>query len=613
MAKLIGTAGHVDHGKTTLIQSLTGIDADRLPEEKARGMTIDIGFAFVDLPGIGRVSIVDVPGHEKFVTNMLVGALGIDVALLCVAADAGVMPQTREHFQIIELLPVDRMIVALTRADLADEEMREMAALEVTELLEPTRFKSSKIIPVSALTGEGLDDLKAELKRTLSEKSQESSGPWYLPIDRVFPVKGYGCVVTGTLAQGHVVVGDSAVIEPGHREVRVRGIHLHSDQATESEKGKRTAINLAGVKVEDVQRGQAVGAPGALFETSILDAQVRWVGPFKHGWRVRVSIGAEEAIGKMFLSDLDETVVQLRLETPIACALGQPLIIRRYSPPDLLGGGKVITPQAVKRRKGELPQKASGSDEQAILDLVGSSKAGMVTDEICRVLGKSPQALGGLFEKLLEDEKLLGFAGLWMTPELFEAGSEKFLKALATLHERSPATANLPREKVVEVAGLPWSGKPLDRMIARMSALGQIQAQGTSVKLAGFAVQLSAKQRNFLDRVLAVLDQSGIAAPYVDDIARAVPAPPQAVEEMLRLGVEAREIVRVGDGLFYSVGYIERLKSAVRDKFGKRPFAASEFRDAFGTSRKYAIPLLEHLDSIRFTLRVGDNRVVADE
>jgi selenocysteine-specific elongation factor len=272
MAKLIGTAGHVDHGKTTLIHALTGIDADRLPEEKRRGMTIDVGFAYLDFPEIGRVSIVDVPGHEKFIHNMLVGAHAIDVALLCVSADAGVMPQTREHFEILRLLPVDQMVVAMTRADLADEDTRSLVQLDIEELLGGTRFEGSPIVSVSAISGEGLDVLRNQLWEALGRTVAAEDGHWYLPIDRVFGVKGHGCVVTGTLSQGTVKVGDQAVIEPGQIEVRVRSLHSHDNALQTSERGKRTAINLGGIKLEDVHRGMVVGAPGLRL------LMPRWIG-----------------------------------------------------------------------------------------------------------------------------------------------------------------------------------------------------------------------------------------------------------------------------------------------------------------------------------------------
>jgi selenocysteine-specific elongation factor len=387
MAKLIGTAGHIDHGKTTLIRALTGIDADRLPEEKARGMTIDIGFAYLDLPEHGRVSIVDVPGHEKFLRNMLVGALGIDVALLCVSADEGVMPQTREHLQILLLLPVQQLVVALTRCDLADADTLALAAEDVNALLEPTRFKGAPIIPVSALQMQGIDALRSELLRALSSRmsgSTDSAEPWYLPIDRAFSVKGHGCVATGTLAQGIVRAGDIAFLEPGHVEVRVRAIHSHGDALEAIEKGRRTALNLSGVRLEDVHRGMALGAPGALFETQVFDAKMHWLETPKHASRVRVSIGSEEAIAKVYVG-ADPEVVQFRCEASMACAMNQPLIVRQYSPPGLMGGGRVVVPQGRIRKKGEVATVIKASDPmEAVVQAIGDSIQGMSTEEICQ-------------------------------------------------------------------------------------------------------------------------------------------------------------------------------------------------------------------------------------
>lgn len=619
MAKLIGTAGHVDHGKTTLIRALTGIDADRLPEEKRRGMTIDIGFAYVDLPGIGRVSIVDVPGHEKFITNMLVGALGIDVALLCVAADESVMPQTREHLQILALLPVDKLVVALTRADLADADTRELVTAEVEELIAGSRFQKAPIIEVAAIKGDGIEELKIALTEALTSPFTTHDPtpiclPWYLPIDRVFAVKGHGCVVTGTLAQGTVKTGDKALIMPGDHEVRVRAIHSHDESLEAGEKGRRIALNLSGIKLEEVRRGQAVGAPGALFETRMLDAMVTWVAERKHGLRVRVSVGSEEGIGKVFLSDSEPGIVQVRLEAPIACALDQPLIIRRYSPPDLLAGGRIVVPHARPRRKSEsvaIVSKELG-DAEAVLQVVGQSKGGVTTDEVCRALGKTSQDLGKPFEELLGAGRIRGFAGLWLTQEGFVAARDRFLAALSQLHEANPTLATLPRERVVAEARLPWSGKPLDRIIASLAGDGLIRAEGTAIRDPNFQISLSGKQGDFLARVVAQIEKAGISTPSVYDLAQMVAAPVQAVEEIIRLGVESGRLVRIADGIFYSPRQLEGIQAKVREFSLGKPFAASEMRDAFATSRKYIIPLLEYFDSIRFTLRVGDNRVVRD-
>lgn len=609
MAKLIGTAGHVDHGKTTLIKALTGIDADRLPEEKKRGMTIDVGFAYIDLPTHGRVSIVDVPGHEKFLRNMLVGALGIDVGLLCVAADAGVKPQTVEHLQILELLPVDRIVVAVTRTDLVEAGMRTLCREEIVRLLEKTRFAGSPVIEVSSTTREGLDDLRQALDRALTDSDDRSDAPWYLPIDRSFSAKGYGCVVTGTLAQGRISVGDIGLVVPGDFEVRIRGIQCHGSPVEVAEFGQRTALNLSGVRAEQIARGQAIGRPGALFESDRIDATLRWIQEPKHGLRIRVSIGAEEAIGKVLLNDGRADLAQLKLETPVACALGQPLIVRRYSPPELLGGGRVLVPKAVARRKSEAP-RAKPESAEPILGVLRDEAQGVGTEEICRRLGKTPQALGDTFERLSARGAILGFAGLWFDAEAWAEASEQFLAALGQLHESNPLAAFVPREKVVAQAGYKWTGKPLDRIVAHLAASGKIQMSGPSVKLSDFKIRLTERQRAFLDRALHELKKEPVNTPTAYDLSKALVAPIQAIEEILRLGVQAGEIASLGDGVWYTPSQLARIRDETKTVFGGRSFTAGEFRDHFKTSRKYAIPLLESFDAARFTVRMGDKRVV---
>lgn len=611
MAKLIGTAGHVDHGKTTLIQALTGIDADRLPEEKRRGMTIDVGYAFINLPRHGKVSIVDVPGHEKFLRNMLVGALGVDLALLCVAADEGVKPQTREHFQILELLPVERMVVALTRADLADEVSRELCREDTAVLLKGSRFEGCPIIEVSAETGEGLGGLVQALDAGLDDTGQPPSGPWYLPIDRVFSVKGHGSVVTGTMARGTVHSGDTAILMPTGQEARIRSIQWHGEQLESAAAGQRAALNLSGLKLEDVERGQAIGEPGSLFESQIVDAKVRWISRPRHGSRVRVSLGADEAIARVFLSDQDSEFAQLRFERAIACALDQPLIVRRYSPPELLGGGKVVVPVAIKRRKSEaLGETARGSSEQEILAVLETQPEGIVTEEICRRLGKSQQALGDAFERLSHAGQARGFGGFWFTAENFDRASERLLNALDRLHDRAPLVAYQPREKAVEAARLKWTGKALDRIIGALATSGKIEATGTNIKKAGFRIQLTERQRNFLDRVKAEILSQDVNTPHPAEIAARVQAPPQAVEEILKLGQQAGEIRNIGEDIWFAELQIGSIKTRLEKSFASRPFSIAELRDALGTTRKYAVPIAEYLDRAGFTTRIGDKRLI---
>lgn len=610
MAKLIGTAGHVDHGKTTLIKALTGIDADRLPEERARGMTIDIGFAYIDLPEVGRVSIVDVPGHERFISNMLVGALGIDVALLCVAADEGVKPQTREHLQILELLPVDKLVVTLTRSDLADEDTLSLARMEVEELLGATRFAGSVTLPVSAVTGAGLPELRAELSAKLvAAEPKRDAGAWYLPIDRVFTLKGHGCVVTGTLARGSLKVGDIAVLQPGQREVRVRSIHSHDEEVATAEPGRRTALNLGGMKAEEVHRGQVLGAEGAVFQTNCIDARVHWVGKVRHAERIRLSIGAAEVLGRAFVNKEDPSLVQLRLQEMVAAALDQPLIVRRHSPPDLLGGGKVEVPVGIPRKAVNAPRQGSSLEDQ-IQELVGAEPLGMATAEICRRLGRTPQELGSAFEKLLEQDLLLGFAGTWLSSDSWRSAARTMESALGELHEKNPTTSWHQRENVLKVAGLPWSGKTLDRIVSQLEDEGIVEAQGTGLRLPSFRLKLTDRQRQLLDRVKVEVEKQPVTTPGVVDLARSVFVPMPAIEEILKLGQSAGEVILLEGGVIYTSDQIEAVKSQLQELTKGRPFTASQARDWLSASRKYIIPLLEHLDRLGFTVRRGDQRII---
>lgn len=611
MAKLIGTAGHVDHGKSTLIRAMTGIDPDRLPEEKERGMTIDIGFAHIDLPNHKGVSVVDVPGHQRFLTNMLVGAQGIDVALLCVAADEGVMPQTREHVAILQLLPVEKMVVALTKCDAVEPEMLEVATETTREFLESTRFSVAPIFPVSAVKSLGLAPLITALDEALNHSEAESEDDWYLPVDRAFSIKGHGVVVTGTLANGRLAIGDVAVVQPTGKEVRIRAIHHHGVQTNFGERGQRTALNIAGIQLEEIERGHMLGTPGFVQATTCLDARVRWVGDAKHGMRVRVAIGADDAIGKLFLSDSEPELVQIRLERPVAAVRGQPLILRRHSPPDLLAGGAVTVPNATPRRKSEVAAtETEGSDEERILASLAGQLQGLPTEEICRLLGKSPQALGDLFEQLKNQGSILGFAGLWFLPDEFERALAIFDDALSKLHEKNPRLGYLPRESILSAAKLKWSGKPLDRIIAHLAQSGRIVSHGTGIRKPDFQVQLTDRQAQFLARIEGEIGKQSINVPEARELAATLHVPIQAVEEMLRLGAESARLTRVSEGLYYLPSQIQEIENKTRDAFSKTPFTASAWREFMQTSRKFAIPILEYLDAKGITMRMGEQRVV---
>ncbi|MBS1727213.1 MAG: selenocysteine-specific translation elongation factor [Armatimonadetes bacterium] len=615
MACLIGTAGHVDHGKSSLIRALTGIDPDRLPEEKERGMTIDLGFACVDLPTAGRVSIIDVPGHERYATNMLAGTMNIDIALLCIAADEGIMPQTEEHLKILDLLPVQTLIVAVTKADVVDTDFLVMQIEHIEEDLSRTRFRGAAIIPVSSQTGEGLPVLIASLDHAVAafKPTPDPNDRWYMPIDRAFLVKGHGLVVTGSVARGHVETGTDAEIYPEGHKVKIRSIHVHDATVDTAERGMRTALNISGVSSDDVHRGMVISAPKAVVETFQSDFKVRWVDEPKHGMEVRAAVGSADVLGKLYLNDQDSSIAFVRFTEKIAVAKGEPAILRRHSPPTLLAGGVVITPEAESRRKKDSIRYIDLVNiDEGIIAAIHEAPNGVTTQEICRLIGVSEQQLGDHFEQLIRERRVIGFAGLWYQPPVFLAQANLFLKALREIHAENPLSLNHPREVVLKRSGHTWFGKPFERILTKLAELKKIEIDGTRIKLAEFKIAMNPKQEAFLQRVEAELDKIVINVPYASEIASKLGVPVQAVEEILNTAANADRIVKVGQTLYYTSAQIERVKSILKEGTKGQPFTAPEAKEALQTSRKFLIPMLEYLDSVGFTTRIDDKRVIRD-
>lgn len=613
MALLIGTAGHVDHGKTSLIRALTGIDADRLPEEKERGMTIDVGYAFVDLPNAGKVSIVDVPGHERFVTNMLVGAIGVDIAILCIAADEGVKPQTKEHLEILEMLPVSQVIIALTKEDLVDADLLKLQIEDVAKWIKRSRFKQVPIIPVSTKTGEGISELISALDQAANafKPAVDPNPLWYMPIDRAFLINGLGVVITGYMARGTVTAPCEAVLMPSRKQVRIRTIQVHDAPVSSSDRGNRTAFNITGVELEDVRRGMVIGAADSVNETTIADFKIDWIAEATHGMEVRVAIGSDDAFGKLFLNDLDKSIAQVRFKREIAATKGQPVVIRRHSPPTLLGGGVVMTPVSeIRRKKDTIRYVDLTNIEEGILAAVHEDPNGVATEEICRLMGVSQQQLGDHFETLIRERRIMGFAGIWYQPTIFLAQANIFLKALGEIHEEHPMQLFHSREVVLKRTGQKWSGKPLERILVKLAELGKLELDGTRVKRSEFRIQLNAKQESFLLRVEAELNKTLINVPYSSDVAKNLNVPVQAIDEILLTAKNAGRVIKVLDSLYYTFDQMERIKGNLKSVFGNRPFMASEAKEALATSRKFIIPVLEYLDTTGFTARIDDRRVI---
>ncbi len=607
MAILIGTAGHVDHGKTTLLEALTGTNADRLPEERARGLTIDLGFASMTLPGVGEVSWVDVPGHERFLTNMLAGATAMDVALLCVAADQGVMPQTREHFAILELLPVQQIILALTRSDLADEITLAITHEQLDDLLSSTRFQDAPRIEVSAKMGTGLDELRSAVAQAIQQCTPRPESRWYLPVDRIFTVAGRGTVVTGTLLGRRVSAGSAATVLPEGFETRIKALQVHFRTVESGEPGQRVALNLNRISPNQLVRGSVISEPGAAFATSVFDLEIRWIETPKHGAKVRVALGADDVVGKIFLSDHDQSLAQIRTDRPTVAALHQAAIIRVASSGKILGGGKVVTPIATIRRKNAALLRP---EEQSVVGVVAANPEGVQSTEIARQLGQSPQQLGDEIEKLRLSGELIGFAGLWFTQSTWESAAERLVQGIQACHEEAPAKALVPRESAVKRAGLSWSGKPLDRMISHLSASRTIRSNGTMIAAIDHRPSLPPKQRQLLDRVIATLTEADLLVPNPHELGLQLRIPPQAVTEILRVGHDTGELVTLAEGVIYPVATLDRAIERLREKFANTRFTAADFKAFFGTTRKYTIPLMEQFDAWGITLRQGDTRVV---
>jgi len=611
---VIGTAGHVDHGKSALVQALTGIDPDRWEEEKERGLTIDLGFAWLRLPGGNEVSIVDVPGHERFIKNMLAGVGGIDLALLVIAADEGVMPQTREHLAIIDLLDIAHGVVALTKCDLVDSDGLELARSDASDALHGTTLEDAPIIAFSAVTRAGLDDLLEAVETELAKtERRRDSGRPRLPIDRAFTMAGFGTVVTGTLVDGSLRVGDEVEALPASVRARVRGLQTHGQQVDIAPPGRRTAVNLAGVAPADLHRGMVLAHPGALQTTRSVDVRLRAVPylsrPVRHNLTVTLHTGAAEVEGRLLLLDArevppgDEAWAQVRLATPVCALRGDHFVIR--DPNDTLGGGIIVDTDAPRHRRfdadaiARLETLARGSPEELLLAAITLAEpvaAGTVAgdDETRAALARLTEAgdVIALSEGTLTDESAL------YTRTGLNAATDSVRDALTSYHAATPLRPGMPRE---ELRGrLQLEPKAFDELMARLASDGLVSERGSAVGLASYSPALTAQQEAAAVAFLAALR----ATPFSPPTDR---APEGDVVAYLE---GAGEVVRTGAVIFAAEVYSElvnRIETHLREH---ETITLAQVRDMFNTSRKYAQALLEHMDAKHITRRLGDVRVL---
>lgn len=630
---ILGTAGHIDHGKTSLVKALTGVDTDRLPEEKQRGITIDLGFAELVL-GETRLGIVDVPGHERFVRNMLAGATGIDLALLVVAADDSVKPQTREHLEILRLLGLEHGVVALTKCDLPEPDWLELVEAEVRDLLRGTFLHSAPMIRTSVATGQGTDELKAALalaagRAAASARMRRLEGPFRLAIDRSFTMAGHGAVVTGSVNSGRVRLGDELVLEPGAVPVRVRGLQNHDRPADEAHRGQRAAINLAGVHHDQIMRGQELATPGYLVPSRSLAVRLDLLPsaerPLKNRARVRCHIGTAELMASVSLLDHDRlapgetALAQIFLNAPAVTVWGQPLVVRSESPVVTIGGAVVLVPDAPKLARQsaavlERLTELSSSDEltraAAALSFVGLAdwhdrdlaRVGGVDDPAATIAELARR--GQLSELRVSPQRVLRVER--------RALDDVFRRIEALLekeHEQFPLRTMLDRSRLVN--RLAWLGAAglIDAVLAAMDRAGRLRATERGVALPGRGPRLSNNEHKLLEQIVETYRQAGYQPPSVDDV-RAQAAKNQAsVPQLIALAVAEGSLVEIGGGIYLHSEAERALRTTLAERLaGGQGITVSQMRELFGTSRKYAVPICEHLDRTGFTRREGDLR-----
>ncbi len=617
---VIGTAGHVDHGKSTLVQALTGIDPDRLREEKERGMTIDLGFAWLKLPGGEEVSIVDVPGHERFIKNMLAGVGGIDIALLVVAADEGVMPQTREHLAILDLLQIKTGVVAVTKADLVEPDWLELVQADVAETLEGTSLAGAPLIPCSAVTREGLTELLAALEAALAQtEPKRDIGRPRLAIDRVFSVAGFGTVVTGTLIDGVLRAGQEIVVEPGSLRSRVRGLQSHKHKVERSQPGSRTAVNLGNVGTDDLHRGLVLTTPGWLSPTSAVDVRLRMTGdathPLRHNAQTTFHTGAAEAPARVRLLDADELPAgaegwaQVRLFEPVAVAKGDSFVLR--SPNETLGGGTIVDVHARRHRRRHEATLASlaslerGTPEESLSEVLARQEPATL-DVLVRETSLGAEGVRAALATLLAEGRAVLVGGEMPGPNTalytlagYQRLTDRALAAVTAFLKEHPLRAGMPREELKSRLGL--NPRLFGSLLERWLAHGDLGERGATVAPADHQVTLAATQQAEADRFLAALR----ANPYA-------PAPERLPDrELIAYLAESGAVVPVAEGIVFDAAAYRQMVDRILAHLREQPtITLAQVRDLFGTSRRYAQALLEHLDDRRVTRRVGDERVL---
>jgi selenocysteine-specific elongation factor len=638
---ITGTAGHIDHGKTSLVKALTGVDADRLKEEKERGITIDIGFADLTIGDV-HFGFVDVPGHERFVKNMLAGAHGIDLVLLVVAADESVMPQTREHFDICRLLEVKSGLVVITKTDLADEDLIQLVEAEIAEFVAGSFLESAPVLRVSSRTGEGIEELKktlAQLARKAAER--DASAVARLPIDRVFTIKGFGTVITGTLIAGQIRAGDELELLPSaNRRTKARGLQVHGQSTQEAVAGERTAINLQGIEIAEVARGQALAPAGRLLATQMLDVRLQMLKsaarPLRSRSRVRLHLGTAEILARVVLLGQPEVApgaagfAQLRLESPVLALPGDHYILRSYSPATTIGGGTIIDalPQKHRLREGAqavaqleklaAANKEKNETERIALFIEMAEARGMNQAQLAARSGATDEAINQATQALTKSRRLTAASNsplLLIAQPAFMDLAKQVRDMLKAFHQKSPLEAGFGREELRERLFTHLPAEIFKAVIASLVERGEVVAEKDLLRLSTHRVELSDKEKSAKDDIAAAYAQSALQPPPLDEViaqsGSKFGVDVRRAQRFAQMLINSGELVRVADLLFHRDA-LEGLRATLQNFKAERgpQIDVGAFKDLTGVSRKYAIPLLEYLDRQRITRRVGEAREI---
>jgi selenocysteine-specific elongation factor len=616
---VVGTAGHVDHGKSTLVQALTGIDPDRLREEKERGMTIDLGFAWLKLPGGEEISIVDVPGHERFIKNMLAGVGGIDLALLVVAADEGVMPQTVEHVQILDLLRVRRAVVALTKVDAVEPDWLELVQADLEEYLGKTGLAGAPVVPVSALTGKGIRELVAQLERSLADTPPKPNvGRPRVPVDRVFTVAGFGTVVTGTLIGGELAAGQEVEIVPGGQRARARGLQTHKTKVASAVPGSRVAVNLVGVSTEQIRRGHVLATPGWLRPTEAVDASLAVLAdaphPLLHGSVLTFHAGSAEVEARVLLLEGDALPsgssgwAQLRLLEPVAVVKGDLFVLR--TPNETVAGGEVVDANARRHRRREaglidrLRVLQEGSPEEAALALL-RQRGPLEPTALGERLGTPVGTLRPMLEAMVGRGELVRLGEHYAAPESVTVIAEATRRTLAEYHAAFPLRPGMPREELRSRVGA--GARLFPHLLARLAGESLLVDREGSVRLADHRVRLTEAHEARAERLLRVLGAQPYTPPSLGEVA---PDARLDSEALRALADQGRIVLASEDVAFTPAAYAEMRDRVVERLREKGSVTVADVRDLFGSSRKFVLALLESMDREHITRRVGDDRVL---